>query len=496
MFYDSIDPATTSQEWYTPPYIFDALGCWFDLDPASPGCDVVPWVPANTHYTTEGLERPWGGFVWLNPPYGRDRLPAWVEKFAEHGNGIILVPERTSTEWWQGLSSRADMILFVNKKIPFISGDGRKAGAAAIGSCLVAIGKAGVAGLRRAHNEGLGRIVRPIKHSVMPETMPTTYPLFYHPGSKFAAAHHILPILAPMLDGADEYRELFVGAGSIAVAVMGLYPQISVWINDGDPAIASLWAATRNTPTRVCQQVLDFHQPSVAAFDLFGRLIKARTEVPKDADARARLGFYQLAWSMMRSGGWGQGPRGGWDQHDPIIGERWSQQYIARKVGTISDRFGGRAKTKITCCDFEPLITDTSRRAVLFLDPPYFGDKNLYRYDFADDDHERLARLLKETPHDWLLIYEEHEAVWELYEGWATIRPLYKARRVHSNPETRKAEKVDTLVISNRRGATGEPPRGMWAAHVAPKVDGAKVAEIIERVRAKVAAKKAGNDAA
>jgi hypothetical protein len=36
----------------------------------------------------------------------------------------------------------------------------------------------------------------------------------------------------------------------------------------------------------------------------------------------------------------------------------------------------------------------------------------------------------------------------------------------------------------------------MWAAHVAPKVDGAKVAEIIERVRAKVAAKKAGNDAA
>jgi hypothetical protein len=24
MFYDSIDPATTSQEWYTPHYIFDA----------------------------------------------------------------------------------------------------------------------------------------------------------------------------------------------------------------------------------------------------------------------------------------------------------------------------------------------------------------------------------------------------------------------------------------------------------------------------------------
>src|ERR1700676_4004468 len=147
----------------------------------------------------------------------------------------------------------------------------------------------------------------------------TTYPLFYHPGSKFVAAHHILPILAPMLSGADEFREPFVGAGSIAVAVMGLYPQISVWLNDGDPEIASLWAAARNTPTKVSKKVLDFLKPSVAAFDLFGRLIKARTEVPKDADARARLGFYQLAWSQMRSRGWGQGPRGGWDQRIPVI---------------------------------------------------------------------------------------------------------------------------------------------------------------------------------
>jgi DNA adenine methylase len=87
------------------------------------------------------------------------------------------------------------------------------------------------------------------------------------------------------------------------------------------------------------------------------------------------------------------------------------------------------------------MIEDTSRHAVLFLDPPYFGDKNLYRYDFDGDDHERLADLLRQTPHDWLMTYEDHPAVWELYEGWATIRPLYQSRR------------IDTLAIGNRRGA-------------------------------------------
>ena len=42
MFHDSIDPATTSQEWYTPPYIFDALCCRFENGGSRAGfsCDL------------------------------------------------------------------------------------------------------------------------------------------------------------------------------------------------------------------------------------------------------------------------------------------------------------------------------------------------------------------------------------------------------------------------------------------------------------------------
>ncbi len=63
-----------SKEWYTPKYIFDALGLEFDLDPASPGVDIVPWIPARYHLTCldNGLITPWKGKVWLNPPYGMD----------------------------------------------------------------------------------------------------------------------------------------------------------------------------------------------------------------------------------------------------------------------------------------------------------------------------------------------------------------------------------------------------------------------------------------
>ena len=164
-YYWSIDASSTTTEWYTPSHIFDALGCRFDLDPASPGAEIVPWIPADRCYThqDDGLRQPWTGFCWLNPPYGRRILSLWVEKFIRHGNGILLAPERTSTRWWQALTSRADLVLCVNKKIAFIPTTGKQGRAQALGSTLVAIGERGVAALETAHRNGLGRLLRPLR---------------------------------------------------------------------------------------------------------------------------------------------------------------------------------------------------------------------------------------------------------------------------------------------------------------------------------------------
>jgi hypothetical protein len=151
-------------EYYTPQPIFTAMACVFDLDPASPGRDAVPWIPAKHHYTLadNGLERPWRGYVWLNPPYSREGLPRWLEKFRQHGNGVCCVVDRTSTEWWQTLCGNADLILQVNKKIDFISDE---SGKNALGSSLVAYGERGVKALMDAHAHGLGALFKPVKLS-------------------------------------------------------------------------------------------------------------------------------------------------------------------------------------------------------------------------------------------------------------------------------------------------------------------------------------------
>ena len=64
---------------------------------------------------------------------------------------------------WQALASRADAVLFVNKKIAFIPTTGKQGRAQALGSTLVAIGEQGVAALETAHRNGLGRLMRPLR---------------------------------------------------------------------------------------------------------------------------------------------------------------------------------------------------------------------------------------------------------------------------------------------------------------------------------------------
>jgi hypothetical protein len=152
-----------TDEWYTPPHVFEAMGARFDLDVASPGMEVTPWIPSWGFITDRSLERAWSGFVWMNPPFGgRNGLVPWLEKFFAHGNGIALVPDRTSAPWWQQFAPRADLALFVARKIKFIGADGRPGGSPAQGTTLLAAGGEAKRALVRAVGAGLGTAFLPI----------------------------------------------------------------------------------------------------------------------------------------------------------------------------------------------------------------------------------------------------------------------------------------------------------------------------------------------
>lgn len=150
-----------SDEWYTPKYIFDALGCYFDLDVAAPR-GIKTFVPAGDKLSACSLETPWHGFVWMNPPYGgRNGLVPWLDKFFAHDCGLALVPDRTSAPWFQDAWQKADLVLFTARKVQFIRPDGSYGKQPSHGNALFAAGRLGVEALQCAHANGLGILARP-----------------------------------------------------------------------------------------------------------------------------------------------------------------------------------------------------------------------------------------------------------------------------------------------------------------------------------------------
>jgi hypothetical protein len=149
--------AMKNDEWLTPPEILASLGA-FDLDPCAPVNR--PWDMAANHYSVldNGLNQPWHGRVWCNPPFGREAIK-WLRRMCDHGNGIALIPARTETAmFYETVWGGASGVLFIKGRPHFHFVDGQRA---AFNSgapiALVAYGEQNLQALKAS---GLGFVVR------------------------------------------------------------------------------------------------------------------------------------------------------------------------------------------------------------------------------------------------------------------------------------------------------------------------------------------------
>jgi hypothetical protein len=116
---------TTSDDYYTPAWVFERMGIRFDLDVCAPPGG-IPWIPADRFFTMadDGLAQPWHGRVWMNPPYSNST--PWVERFITHRHGIALV-QMARAHWCHRLWREADAVVLAtadDKLFEFIASDG------------------------------------------------------------------------------------------------------------------------------------------------------------------------------------------------------------------------------------------------------------------------------------------------------------------------------------------------------------------------------------
>lgn len=228
-------------------------------------------------------------------------------------------------------------------------------------------------------------------------------PLRY-PGGKSRAVERIAALVPPF----DEYREPFLGGGSVFIHLKQLFPNRQFWVNDLYPELAKFWQQIQQNTEGVIQQVEMWRKQFPVGKELHQFLVKNIDSFDEVETASAFFIFNRITFS-------GTTEAGGFSEQ--AFQGRFTPSSIER-LRPLTTILRG---TQMTNFDYQKLIEQEGDNVFIFLDPPYYsatksalyGKKGQLHKTF---DHERFAKILKNTPHKWLITYDDSPYIRELFD--------------------------------------------------------------------------------
>lgn len=259
-------------------------------------------------------------------------------------------------------------------------------------------------------------------------------PLRY-PGGKSRAIKNISPII-PFF---EEYREPFLGGGSLFVYLKQKYPYKKFWINDIYQNLFYFWKYCQIDPNKLINQIenwkLKFEDGKIL-YRFLQDKIGSCNELQKSA---AFFVFNRITFS-------GTSESGGFS--NSAFENRFTNSSIER-VRQLSKIL---KNTKITNYDYQEVVEIPGKNVFIFLDPPYYSATKSALYGKNGNlhktfDHQRFAEIMKKTTHKWLITYDDNLYIRNLFSfaninSWAL---KYGMRNVNKNSNQNAKE----LFISN-----------------------------------------------
>ena len=235
-------------------------------------------------------------------------------------------------------------------------------------------------------------------------------PLRY-PGGKSRACNK-LDTYIPDLREYKEYREPFLGGGSVAIHVTKKYPHLQVWVNDLYEPLVNFWKTLQDD-----------------GYALYKRLQELKSRYPDQESAR---GLFLEAKELVND-----------DSISPLY--RACSFYVINKCSfsglTESSSFSRQASDsnfsmrgieklqgytqiiqnwKITNLSYEQLLTD-DKESFTYLDPPYDIGSNLYGRKGSMHngfDHDNFAADCDRFVGPQLISYNSSQLVKDRFQGW------------------------------------------------------------------------------
>jgi len=249
----------------------------------------------------------------------------------------------------------------------------------------------------------------------------------------------------PDLKDYEEYREPFLGGGSVALEITKRYPHIDVWVNDLYEPLYNFWRELQdngNEIKNILLQLKQRHPDPSSAKNLF---LEAKDYLAKDVrktqNIHRAVSFYVVNKCSFS----------GLTESSSFSKQASDSNFSMAGIERLPFYQELIVNWKFTNVRYQELLTD-DRSVFTYLDPPYEIGSNLYgkRGNMHKGfDHDGFATICDRFVGRQLISYNSSQLIRDRFDGWtvAEFAHTYTMRSVGSYNTDQASRKE--LVLTN-----------------------------------------------
>ena len=251
-------------------------------------------------------------------------------------------------------------------------------------------------------------------------------PLRY-PGGKSRALSKLFQFI-PNLSDYTEYREPFLGGGSVAIEVSKRYPHLKIWVNDLYEPLYNFWKQIQNNGEEIKDKLIEYkslHPNPDTARKLFVDSKELVNDQTIDSLDRA-VRFYIVNKCSFS----------GLTENSSFSKQASISNFSMNGIEKLTGYQELITNWKFSNESYEQLLSD-DRSVFIYLDPPYEIKDNLYGKKgnmHKGFDHDEFAIQCDRYASSQLVSYNSDQIIKDRFDGWtaAEFAHTYTMRSVGS----------------------------------------------------------------
>ena len=216
----------------------------------------------------------------------------------------------------------------------------------------------------------------------------------------------------PDLRNYDEFREPFLGGGSVAIHITKKYPSLDIWVNDLYEPLVNFWQQLQMFGTDLKDKLVDLktaHNNPESAKELF-LTSKERVNDQDLSSLDRAVAFYVVNKCSFS----------GLTESSSFSQQASNANFSMRGIEKLPAYSKLIEKWRITNYSYDYLL-DGNKGAFMYLDPPYDIKDNLYGNKGSMHkrfDHDKFASDCDANDMDQLVSYNSDQLVKDRFKNW------------------------------------------------------------------------------